>query len=134
MERGPKGSKFGLKVTHPDFSSGKMLVLAAETAEDQALWMGALAECSRVTMENALLGDSMIEKLRAEGTAAETEKGEAMKLLQEEALRIRKEGEDKLRLVENSEQVFAAAKEAEVSGKMGADDGGMAGGSFSYKL
>ncbi len=96
-----------------------MLVLAAESAEDQALWMGALAECARVTMENALLGDSMIEKLRAEGTAAETEKSAAMKLLQDEALRIRKEGEDKLRLVENSEQVFAAAKEAEVSGGNG---------------
>jgi hypothetical protein len=106
-------------VTHPDFASGKMLVLAAESAEDQALWMGALAECARVTMENALLGDSMIEKLRAEGTAAETEKSAAMKLLQDEALRIRKEGEDKLRLVENSEQVFAAAKEAEVSGGNG---------------
>ena len=30
------------------------------------------------TMENALLGDSMIEKLRAEGTAAEKEKLDAM--------------------------------------------------------
>jgi hypothetical protein len=29
-------------------------------------------------MENALLGDSMIEKLRAEGTAAEKEKQDAM--------------------------------------------------------
>lgn len=29
-------------------------------------------------MENALLGDSMIEKLRAEGTAAEKEKLDAM--------------------------------------------------------
>jgi hypothetical protein len=30
------------------------------------------------TMENALLGDSMIEKLRASGTAAEKEKHDAM--------------------------------------------------------
>ena len=29
-------------------------------------------------MENALLGDSMIEKLRSEGTAAEKEKLDAM--------------------------------------------------------
>jgi hypothetical protein len=30
-------------------------------------------------MENALLGDSMIEKLRASGTTAEKEKEEAMR-------------------------------------------------------
>ncbi len=30
------------------------------------------------TMENALLGDSMIEKLRSSGTAAEKEKSDAM--------------------------------------------------------
>jgi hypothetical protein len=30
-------------------------------------------------MENALLGDSMIEKLRASGTAAEKEKEDAMR-------------------------------------------------------
>ena len=34
--------------------------------------------CLRRTMENALLGDSMIEKLRAEGTTAEKEKLDAM--------------------------------------------------------
>jgi hypothetical protein len=33
----------------------------------------------RSTMENALLGDSMIEKLRASGTTAEKEKEEAMR-------------------------------------------------------
>lgn len=36
----------------------------------------ATPRCS--TMENAKLGDSMVERLRAEGTAAEKEKEDAM--------------------------------------------------------
>ena len=119
VERGPKGNKFGLKVTHPDFHAGRALILAAETADGQKQWKETLEDCSRVcvecrraakyappsqdartlrqgrrgninppspprcpahrsTMENAKLGDSMVERLRAEGTAAEKEKEDAM--------------------------------------------------------
>ena len=81
VERGPKGGKFGIKITHPDFYTGRALILSAETAESQAQWVAALNDCARVTMENALLGDSMIEKLRAHGTAAEKEKEDAMREL-----------------------------------------------------
>lgn len=48
IERGPKGCKFGLKVTHPDFLAGRALVLAAETADAQTQWKEALEDCSRV--------------------------------------------------------------------------------------
>jgi hypothetical protein len=79
VERGPKGSaKFGLRVTHPDFYAGRMLVLACDSLDDQKAWFDTLTDCSRVTMENALLGDSVIEKLRAQGTAVEKERAAAL--------------------------------------------------------
>lgn len=48
VERGPKGSKFGLKISHPDFVAGRFLVLAAEKEEEQKAWEKALNDCSRV--------------------------------------------------------------------------------------
>jgi hypothetical protein len=48
VERGPKGSKSGLQITHPDFYEGRMLILSAESAEDQEAWFVALNNCSRV--------------------------------------------------------------------------------------
>lgn len=58
VERGPAGTTFGFCISHPDFVAGRVLVLAAETEEDQKAWLTAIDECSRVTMENALLGDA----------------------------------------------------------------------------
>ena len=92
-----------------------MLLIAADTADDQALWVKAVSDCSRVTMENALLGDSIIEKLRAEGTAAEAETAAACKALEEEAMRIKLESEEKLRLIENADVLLEQAKMSEVS-------------------
>jgi hypothetical protein len=91
-----------------------MLLIAADTAEDQALWIKAVSDCSRVTMENAMLGDSIIEKLRAAGTAAEAEKTAACKALEDEAMRIKLEGEEKLRLIENADVLLEQAKMSEV--------------------
>ena len=48
IERGPKGNKFGIKVTHPDFSAGRALILAAESADAQKSWLTTLQDCSRV--------------------------------------------------------------------------------------
>ncbi len=48
IERGPRGTKFGLKVTHPDFTAGRALVLAADKEESQKLWLQTLNDCSRV--------------------------------------------------------------------------------------
>ena len=64
-------------------------------------------------MENALLGDSMIEKLRASGTAAEKEKDDIMQKLQENALQLKMEQEEKLKLQANQDAVLAMAKEAD---------------------
>lgn len=116
-ERGPKGGKFGIIITHPDFRAGRALVLSAETAESQAQWLQALKDCSRVTMENALLGDSMVEKLRASGTAAEKEKEEAMLKLQEAAVALAKEQEEKLTLQTNQESVLQQAAQMEERAK-----------------
>ena len=114
--RGPKGTKFGLKISHPDFPPGKALVLAAEKKEDQALWMKALLDCSRVTMENAKLGDAMVERARAEGTANARQAEAAMQQLQEQAVALKLEREAKLALEATQESVLAQvaqAKEAE---------------------
>ena len=48
VERGPKGNKFGIKVSHPDFYAGRALILASENAEEQQKWLTALQDCSRV--------------------------------------------------------------------------------------
>jgi hypothetical protein len=48
VERGPKGNKFGIKVTHPDFFAGRALVLAAESETGQKEWLDTLQDCSRV--------------------------------------------------------------------------------------
>lgn len=48
VERGPKGFKFGLRITHPDFYAGKMLILAAESLDEQKAWLETLNDCSRV--------------------------------------------------------------------------------------
>ncbi len=114
LQRGPQGGKFGLKISHPDFAAGKMLVLAAEKEEDQRGWEKAINDCSRVTMENALLGDGMIEQLRAAGTGDESGAAARLKALQEEALRIKFESEEKLRLLQNSDALIAQAKSADV--------------------
>lgn len=48
VERGPKSFKWGLRITHPDFYAGRMLVLAAESEDDQKAWLISLGDCSRV--------------------------------------------------------------------------------------
>lgn len=64
------------------------------------------------TMENALYGDSMIEKLRSAGTAAEKEKEEIAEKLQQQALALKIEQEDKMKLLASQESVEKAAQEA----------------------
>jgi hypothetical protein len=48
VDRGPKAYKYGLRITHPDFIAGRMLILAAETADEQKAWLESLTDCSRV--------------------------------------------------------------------------------------
>jgi WW domain/PH domain len=116
-ERGPKGAKGGIQISHPDFYAGRKLILCAENAEAQKAWIESLTDCSRVTMENALLGDSMIEQLRAAGTSAAKEKQEIMEELQKKALALKLEQEENLKLLSNQEHVLATAAEAEERAK-----------------
>ena len=48
VERGPGKSKFGIKISHPDFVAGRTLILASEKEDDQTGWIQALNDCSRV--------------------------------------------------------------------------------------
>jgi hypothetical protein len=87
----PKGfSTF--KVTHPDFGCGA-LVLAAVDDKSRREWMDVIGDCSRITQENALLGASMIERLKNKSSELETEHELALAKYQEEALRLRQEKE-----------------------------------------
>jgi hypothetical protein len=117
--RGPSKGKFGLKITHPDFMAGKMLILAAEKEDDQKAWEQALTDCSRVTLENAMLGDAHIEKLRSEGAdgaagGASSEASARLKQLQDEAMRMKLESEEKIRLLDQSGSLLEQAKSADV--------------------
>jgi hypothetical protein len=122
VARGPNGKKFGLKITHPDFMAGKMLILAAETEADQKAWEQALNDCSRVTLENAMLGDAHIEKLRSEGSggaeggSGSSEVSARLKQLQDEAMRMKLESEEKIRLLDQSGSLLEQAKSADVRG------------------
>lgn len=55
--------------------------------------MSVIEDCARITWENALLGDSMIERLRNKGTEIESEHDKALEEFQAEALRLRQEKE-----------------------------------------
>ena len=44
-----------------------------------------ISDCSRITYENALLGDTMISKLQAKGSELEKENEAAVKRMEEEA-------------------------------------------------
>lgn len=63
-------------------------------------------------MENAKLGDAMIEKLRAHGTSAEKEKHDAMERLQQQAMALKSEQEEKMKLMAEGESIKASAAEA----------------------
>lgn len=117
VERGPKGSRYGLRITHPDFYAGRMLILASDSSDDQKGWLEVLNDCSRVTMENAKLGDAMIEKLRAIGTVAEKEKNDVIDKLQQQALALKMEQEEKLRLQTDTEELRRIAADAEQRAK-----------------
>jgi len=116
VERGPKGTKFGLKITHPDFMAGKLLILSADSAVEQRSWEQSLNDCSRVTLENAMLGDQMIEKQRTEMITGQenTEATARLKTLQDEALRLKLESEEKIRLLDTSGTLLEAARSADV--------------------
>jgi hypothetical protein len=65
-------------------------------------------------MENAKLGDAMVEKLRAQGTVAEKEKHDAMERLQAQAVALKAEQEEKLRLAMEGETPKATVAEVTV--------------------
>lgn len=79
------GSSFTFRVTHQDFGDS-CLNLSAPSAAKREEWMQAIRDCSYVTYENALLGDSMIQKLRAEGSELEGAKSALVEKYKEEAM------------------------------------------------
>ena len=49
------------------------MVLACKGKAARDEWISVISDCSRITYENALLGDTMISKLQAKGSELEKE-------------------------------------------------------------
>ncbi|CAE7708472.1 PLEKHD1, partial [Symbiodinium sp. KB8] len=117
IERGPKESGMhGLKVTHPDFYTGRHLVLCAESEDEQRAWFDALNDCGRVTMENALLGEKMIRELKEQGASTEAQREAALAQLKSQKQRLEEEAAERARLeteAEEAERLRAAQAKAE---------------------
>jgi hypothetical protein len=58
--RGPPGSKWGLRITHPSLTPGKMLLLGSSSEEEQLAWEKTIRDGAAVTVENALTGDGFL--------------------------------------------------------------------------
>jgi len=98
----------------PPRRAGKMLILSADSESDQKGWQETLLDCSRVTMENAKLGDALIEKMRASGPEAEKKAAEAMEKLQQQAMALKLEQEEMMKKHMDVETLKKMAHDAEV--------------------
>ena len=81
---------FAFKATHADFGGGAMC-LACLGREEREEWMAIMRDCRRITYENALLGDAMIEKLNNASSQLVADNGKALEEYKANALRLRKE-------------------------------------------
>ena len=54
--RGPPGSRWGLKVSHPALLAGRVLLLGTGSEEEQRAWEAALRDGARVSADNAQAG------------------------------------------------------------------------------
>lgn len=115
------GITYGLKITHPDFAPGCRLMLAAETEDEQRSWFDVLTECSRVTLENALLGDKMLEQLRSQGAEAAEGQRRALAALQEHSEKLASERAKREKLATDSEAMIAE-REAELAAAIAASE------------
>ena len=101
-----------------------MLILSADSEADQKAWQEALLDCSRVTMENAKLGDALIEKMRASGPEAEKAATLAMEKLQQQAMALKLEQEEMMKKHMDVETLKKMAADAEVRPGRGVRRGG----------
>ena len=99
------------EVGHADFSDGSLL-LAAEDEASCKRWMEFVEGSSRVTWENAQLGDALLEKERAKGTELEAEKAKALSELQLKAETLAQERKAKEDLLQTKAQLEVEKKEA----------------------
>ena len=83
---------FAFKATHTNFGGGAMC-LACLGKEEREEWMASMRDCRRITYENALLGDAMIEKLNNASSQLTAENEKALNDFQSSALRLREERE-----------------------------------------
>ncbi len=84
--------KTQISLSHPDLE-GAAFRLRVENAGEAAMWLLALEGGKKATWENALLGDAVVERMRAAGTAKEEEKSRAMRDMAELAQRLQSERE-----------------------------------------
>lgn len=80
----PPPGYFAFKVSHESFAKGS-LVAAVESEEARQKWLEVLKRSSRVTWDNAILGDQLITELRQKGTSMLKKKNALLKNAKEEA-------------------------------------------------
>ena len=83
---------FAFKATHTNFGGGAMC-LACLGKEEREEWMAIMRDCRRITYENALLGDAMIEKLNNASSQLTSENQKALEEFQANALRLEQKRE-----------------------------------------
>jgi hypothetical protein len=84
--------KTQISLSHPDVP-GAAFRLRVEDAGEAAMWLLALEGGKKATWENALLGDAVVDRMRAAGTAKEEDKSRAVRDMAELAQRLRSERE-----------------------------------------
>mmetsp|Transcript_8 Transcript_8/g.34 ORF Transcript_8/g.34 Transcript_8/m.34 type:complete len:367 (-) Transcript_8:275-1375(-) len=78
-----------ISVTNVD--CGANFRVKAENPGEAMDWLVAFKQAKRATLENAMLGAALIEKLQSEGSQLEAEKQKAFEELQEKAARLDRE-------------------------------------------
>jgi hypothetical protein len=83
---GKEGNAFLFEVTHMSFKHN--MVLKSEEKQDVDDWIEAMTDCRKATYSNALLGNALLERMKAVGTAMEKEKEAALEELQVKAAEL----------------------------------------------
>jgi len=83
---GKEGNSFLFEVTHMSFKHN--MVLKSEEKQDVDDWIEAMTDCRKATYSNALLGNALLERMKAVGTTLEKEKEAALEEIQTKAVEL----------------------------------------------
>lgn len=106
---GKEGNDYLIEVSHPEYKEHLLLLKTSDKADVED-WIRVLGECRKATYENAILGNALVDRLKAAGTALEKEKELAMMEAQEKAMTVNEVRQKKWELMK--EHMESEAKHA----------------------